>query len=351
MKPRKDKPRARALVISLVLSIAIISMAVWLVDSLSTAMLFQKLLLPLGRLIIFICIGLLVGQLIEASGWTEHLAVVAGPLFRFANLGKQCSAAFTVSFFSGVASNAMLLDFYKDDKISRKQLYLTNYINQLAVFFLHLPTTFFMVIPLTRWAGGLYFLLTFLAMVLRTALFVLYGHFMLPKSEQGVASAPATSQDATGRKRSGFWQAVAERLPGRALSVAIYVVPIYTLIFVINSLGWFELTRDWLARYVVTRILPMESLSVVILSFAAEFTSGFAAAGALMDAGVLSVKQTVLALLIGNIIAFPLRALRHQLPRYMGIFSPKMGSQILILGQVFRVASLIVVGMIYYVFF
>ena len=87
---------------------------------------------------------------------------------------------------------------------------------------------------------------------------------------------------------------------------------------------------------------------MVVLSFAAEFTSGFAAAGALMDAGVLTVKQTVMALLIGNIVAFPIRALRHQLPRYMGIFSPRMGLQILLLGQGFRILSLIIVGVIYF---
>jgi len=53
-------------------------------------------------------------------------------------------------------------------------------------------------------------------------------------------------------------------------------------------------------------------------------------------------------LLIGNIIAFPIRALRHQLPRYIGIFSPKMGLQLLLMGQGFRVVSIILVGIVYY---
>jgi hypothetical protein len=53
-------------------------------------------------------------------------------------------------------------------------------------------------------------------------------------------------------------------------------------------------------------------------------------------------------LLIGNILAFPVRALRHQLPRYIGIFSPKMGTQLLLLGQGFRVSSIVLVGLIYY---
>jgi hypothetical protein len=92
----------------------------------------------------------------------------------------------------------------------------------------------------------------------------------------------------------------------------------------------------------------MESLSVVALSFVAEFTSGFAAAGALMEAGVLTVKQTVIALLMGNVLAFPVRALRHQLPQYVGIFAPRMGTEILLLGQAFRVVSLVLVGWVYY---
>jgi hypothetical protein len=86
----------------------------------------------------------------------------------------------------------------------------------------------------------------------------------------------------------------------------------------------------------------------VILSFTAEFTSGFAAAGALLDAGILTIKQTAVALLIGNIIAFPIRALRHQLPHYIGIYSPKMGIQLLAMGQGLRIVSLFIVGTVYY---
>ena len=41
----------------------------------------------------------------------------------------------------------------------------------------------------------------------------------------------------------------------------------------------------------------------------------------------------MLALLIGNIAATPVRALRHQMPHYMGIYSPKLGTKLLAIGQ------------------
>ena len=347
-RPKNDNAPKTSLFVSLGISLITILGALMLIKELDTAQLVSRLLWPLSRLMVFIAIGLLAGQIIEISGWIKHMAVLARPLFRFGHLGDHCSAAFTTAFFSGVSANAMLLDFFKEGHITRRQLFLSNFINQLPAFFLHLPTTFFIVIPLTGWAGALYFLVTFLAVVLRTILFLVYGRLMLPLPAIDDSGA---AENTPARKKNTFsdiWNRVKSRLPRRIARIAVYVVPIYTLVFVLNAMGLFVKLRETLAGYVVTSFMPMESLSVIILSFAAEFTSGFAAAGALLEAGVLTIKQTVMALLIGNILAFPVRALRHQLPRYIGIFSPKMGTQLLLMGQGFRVTSIMVMGIIYY---
>ena len=309
----------------------------------------KKLLIPLIRLMFFITVGLAAGQIIEITGLTEKFAVVARPFFNFSNLGNRCSAAFTTAFISGAAANAMLLDFFQEKKISKMQLFLTNYVNQLPAFFLHLPTTFFIVIPLTGFAGVLYFVLTFVAVLLRCVCFLLFGYFN-PWSNKNV-EVKESEQIKTGgaKKRKGVIESIKTKLPGRVINIAIFVLPIYTLVFVLNANGFFEYLNKALSSSITITFMPVESLSVVMLSFASEFTSGFAAAGALMDAGILTTKQTVIALLLGNITAFPIRALRHQLPRYMGIFSPKMGLQLLLSGQLFRISSIIIVGLIYYI--
>jgi hypothetical protein len=348
MASRTDKPVFRSLTLSLTISGLILLCAFLLIPDLNIRQILSRLLWPLARLMLFITIGLIIGQIIEATGWTKTLAALARPLFRFGRLGDHCGVAFTAAFFSGVAANAMLLNSYQDGKITRKQLFLSNFINQLPAFFLHLPTTFFIVIPLTGWAGGIYFLITFAAVILRTVLFLVYGHFGLSPAaiEDGQAESGESSRKE--KKFRDAWQRIKSRLPRRLAGVAVYVVPIYILVYILNAMGMFQLLRETLSGFVVTAFMPMESLSVIILSFAAEFTSGFAAAGALLEAGVLTIKQTVMALLIGNILAFPVRALRHQLPRYIGIYSPKMGSQILLLGQGFRIISIMVVGVLYY---
>jgi hypothetical protein len=328
------------------LSVLMLALGLGVMDAVTAPMALNRLLLPLLRLLVFITIGLVAGQIIEAAGWTVKLGSLGAPMFRFARLGPQCSAAFSTAFISGAAANAMLYDFWKDGRINRHQLILTNLANQLPAFFLHLPTTVFIVLPLTGRAGGLYFLLTFVAALFRLSLVLVWGRWRLAEGAYKMAMPDHPRQRI--KKKTALRDIIRQKLPRRLKHVATFVVPIYIAVFLVNSAGLFEWARLWFARWVVTSVVPVEALSLVALSFAAEFTSGFAAAGALLQEGVLTVKQAVLALLIGNIVAFPIRALRHQLPRLMGIFAPKLGLQILLLGQGFRISSLVLVGALYY---
>jgi hypothetical protein len=348
MTHQEIKSDLKPLLVSFFISAVVLLAGFFLIEDLNAARVVSRLLWPLTRLMLFISMGLIAGQIIEATGWTNTLAVLARPLFRFSNLGNPCSAAFTVAFLSGVSANAMLLDFYREGKIKRGQLFVSNLMNQLPAFFLHLPTTFFIVIPLTGWAGALYFLLTFAAVMLRTICLALYGHFRLLKNDAAADEKIKSNMAANIKKAGSIWRGIKKKFPRRIKRIIMYVVPIYILIFILNDIGLFKMARQWLSGYMVTTFIPMEALSVVILGFAAEFTSGFAAAGALLDAGILTVKQTALALLIGNIIAFPLRALRHQLPHYIGIYAPKMGIQLLAMGQGLRIVSIMLVGVVYY---
>lgn len=340
---------ATALWIALAVSAALLAAGIFSNPGMDAQLLGRRLVLPLARLLFFIAVGLLAGQVIEASGWTEKLGRIGRPLFRFARLGPRCSAAFTTAFFSGAAANGMLYNFWQEGIINRRQLFLTNLANQLPAYFLHLPTTVFIVLPLTGMAGAIYFLLTFLAALLRFGLIVLFGHLRsaIDPAELGGTLKPARRTPGW----SAVWETVRQKLPRRIMNVATYVVPIYVAVFLLHSAGAFEWTRQWMARWVTSAFIPIEALSLVVLSFAAEFTSGFAAAGALLKEGVLTTQQGVLALIIGNVVAFPIRALRHQLPHLLGIFTPKTGLQLLLMGQGFRIVSLLLVAGIYYSLF
>ncbi len=352
MNHKKKKNHGLTLFAGLLITGVVLAAGLAWVEGITAAQLPGRLVFPLCRILAFVCIGLVVAQAIDDTSWTRKMGALAAPVFRFANLEPRCSAAFTVAFFSGVSANAMLLGFYQEKQITRRQLFLTNFINQFPAYFLHLPMTFFIVVPLTRTAGLLYFLLTFLATCVRTFLFVLFGRFFVDGPPQDTVAGDevlAGETQGMSKKRKPLMLALKEKLPARFARVMAFVVPVYTVVYVLTAAGTFDAVERFMTRFAVQQFVPVQSLSVVVLSFTSEFAAGFAAAGALMDAGTITVKQTVIALLLGNIIAFPIRAIRHQLPRYMGIFSPGMGLSMLLMGQGFRIASLIFVGLVYWV--
>jgi hypothetical protein len=75
----------------------------------------------------------------------------------------------------------MLWTFYQEGKLSREEMTLTYLFNGgLPVYLLHLPTTFFIILPLTREAGLIYLGLTGLAALLRSAALLLLARWRLP---------------------------------------------------------------------------------------------------------------------------------------------------------------------------
>ena len=142
----KKQINYKRLGLSVLFTLFVLGISNFYFDTLTLGSGIKRLGLPLVRLMGFITLGLLAGQIIEAKGWTRQVAVLARPLFKYSKMGNHCSAAFTMAFISGAAANAMLLEFYEDKKISKLQLFLANYINQFPAFFLHLPT-----LPPVRW--------------------------------------------------------------------------------------------------------------------------------------------------------------------------------------------------------
>ncbi|MCL4503402.1 MAG: nucleoside recognition domain-containing protein [Deltaproteobacteria bacterium] len=311
---------------------------------LSARKVYHQMAWPLVRLLIYMGIGLLLGQAIESLGWAAKLGSWAAPLLRWGHLHKESGASFTAAFFSGIMANTMLVTLYQEGRISRRELTITYLFNNgLPVYLLHLPTTFFIILPLTRQAGLIYLGLTLAAALLRSAALLVYSRWRLPADTRDESKVVATAP----RKKEGLVQEIWQKFHRRFTRVIFFTLPIYFLIFVLNDMGFFKWLRDAAAAHVSLGFLPMEAASVVIFSVATEFTSGIAAAGAFLQAGALTVPQTVMALVLGNVVATPVRALRHQLPANVGIFSPKLGTELLLWSQGLRLLSLLLVAVPY----
>lgn len=340
---RKSKSPIKALIIAALCSLT--ALAVILSNDptlLSWDKAWPGLIRPLLRMLGFLGIGLIVGITVEGMGWAPLLATLVRPVMRFGNLKDESGAAFTTAFFSGTAANTMLMTFWKEDKISLQEMKLSYLINTgLPVFLLHLPTTFFIIVPMTRTAGIIYLSLNGAAALLRTLLLLIWTRITL------APQAKTTQIEESRANRTTSAVKIIRAFKKRFIRICTITAPVYFLIYALNQAGMFEYLRTAAAGWVTSAYLPVEAVSVVVFAVAAEFTTGIAAAGALLDGGALTTSQLVLALVLGTIVATPIRALRHQLPSQTGVFSFKIGFPMLLTSQVLRISSLILVTVLY----
>lgn len=313
--------------------------------------LWPSLIWPLIRLICFISIGLLVANFIESLNWTSKIATLARPLIRFGNLSETAGASFSMALFSGVSANTMLSEAYEKKTILKKELILSNLFNSLPTYFLHLPTVFFLTAPLIKGAAIIYVGLTFGAAIFRTVSIVILSRFMLPAVDRNKPTAPDPDKaDTKGIDWRGAFKKSWKRFKKRIRKIIRFTVPIYILIFLMHRVGIFDVLEKGMADYL--SFLPWltpQSMGIITLHIAAEFTAGLAVAGALLQEGSMDYREVVLALLVGNVLSSPVRAIRHQFPYYAGIFQPKMAAELIVYNQIFRVGSLILMGSIYFV--
>jgi hypothetical protein len=315
-------------------------------DALTLATLWHGLAVPLSRLLLSLGIGLFIGTLIEALQWTRGVARIAQPMVRLGRLKDVAGASFSLAFFSGAAANTMLAEAFDKGQITRREVLLSNLFNSLPTYFLHLPTLFFIAAPFIGPAAALYVSLTVLAALLRTLAIVLLGRLTLPPLPEGCVACllPETERfDWRGALRK-TWARVKKRLP----RMVWYTIPIYVAFFFLKRWGAFDAMETWMAENVAfLSWLPPQAMGIIGFHLAAETTAGYAAAGALVQTGSLTLKQLVLALLVGNILSSPVRAVRHQFPYYAGIFKPGLALNLIVTNQLLRAASIALVTLGY----
>ncbi|MFA7346169.1 MAG: hypothetical protein WCZ86_00280 [Desulfurivibrionaceae bacterium] len=309
--------------------------------------LWAHLLWPLAKILFWMSVGLIVANFIEALNWTHRLASLTHPLVRLGRLSPTSGASFSMAFFSGVTANTMLAEAYDKGQLSKRELVLANLFNGLPRFFLHLPTVFFLTAPLIKMAALLYLALTFSAAVLQTVLVVIGGRLLLSPLQAAHAEIAGLI-----REKTGWRQALdksIKRFRKRIKGLLYFTVPVYILFYFLGKHGvfvWLEqlfATKAWFLAW-----LQPQSLGIVMAHVTVEFSAGLAAAGALLADNSLSYKEVVLALLVGNILSTPIRAVRHQFPYYVGIFSPRLALELVGVSQVLRMGSVVAVGLVYY---
>ena len=128
-----------------------------------------------------------------------------------------------------------------------------------------------------------------------------------------------------------------------------FTVPVYIIMYLLQRYGLFTAAEEWLAMHMEwLAFLKPQAMGIIVLHLAAELGAALGAAGSVLQTGGLEARDVVLALMVGNILSTPMRAIRHQLPAYAGFYRPALALRLILANQGLRAVSMAVITLLYW---
>lgn len=163
----------------------------------------------------------------------------------------------------------------------------------------------------------------------RTGITLIVGRLLLPPKQH-----IKFKKDIKKKKPSEAFRAAlsASWIPLRMVVVTMAVTAI--VVFQLIDMGFFDAISAYLKDISALQYLPSESLPVIAAWFASNIAA-YTIAGSLLNEGILSSKEIVIALLVGRVLSSITR-LRFTIPYYTGIFSPALGIKIMMISTLMQ---------------
>jgi len=280
------------------------------------------------KIVPIIAIGIFVTSFAVNIGLMRKLDRLIKPLSSKANISAVSALSVVTCTFSTTAGYSMLVDGLNEKIVSERELIATTVISSFPSILSHLFTFFIpVVIPiLGLTTGSIYVCLVGLAAFLKSCFGIFLARQWLKRSPStpqlpGLDPAPAPVDDknkALNKSAKSTYKLLKRIVP--TILITLFLVSVGL------ELNLFESFSAILEP--VTGILRLES-EVALIS-ATEIVNSYAGiilAGSLLNEGLISTKGVLIALLLGTVVSFSARFVKHSLPLHVSLFGPKLGGK------------------------
>jgi hypothetical protein len=186
--------------------------------------------------------------------------------------------------------------------------------------------------------GGLHVILNLFSSFLQMVGAILYTRLFLRKESRVRAVVPEERNEPTSIQMN--WKVVRTGIQ-RALPDLKRIVPVTAAAIILFSLliatGALEVLRTVFDPALALVGLPGESSTALMAQFLRAY-AGYAIVASLLGAGILTLKQALLTLILGSMLVITLIYMRYTLPLNLSLFG-RFGMRITILSYVASMAA------------
>ncbi len=280
--------------------------------------------------------GIILIELLIELGWVQRLGFVTAPFMRFGHLREEVGVSFLVSFGSPTAGNSMVAELNKKGLIDNKETLIASLVTSFPSTFIFVRDLTPLLVVLLGFTGLIYLGIVVGIGLLRTAISLVLGRILLPHKKIAVIEHDAKKKKFGSALKNAI---LSSQAPLRGIIPMMIAAAI--IVFQLIDIGFFDMLSAYLKDLPVLRSLPAEALPVIAAWFASN-VGAYTIAGKLLADGIMTSKEVVITLLMGRVLSSIIR-LRFTIPYYTGIFSPKLGTQIMLFATLMQEGLTIIV--------
>ncbi|MCX9087687.1 MAG: nucleoside recognition protein, partial [Candidatus Methanoperedens sp.] len=280
--------------------------------------------------------GIILMELLIEMGWVQKLGFITAPFMRFGHLREEVGVSFFVSFGSPTAGNSMVAELNKKGLIDDKETLVASLVTSFPATFIFVRDLTPVLVILLGTTGIIYLGIVVGVGLLRTAISLALGRFLLPPKKTAIIQ-----QDIKTKKFKDALQSaiLSSWVPLRKIIPTMIIAAI--IVFQLIDIGFFDMLSAYLKDLPVLKSLPVQALPIIAAWFASNI-GAYTIAGKLLADGIMTSKEIVITLLLGRVLSSMVR-LRFTIPYYTGIFSPKLGMQIMLIATLMQEGLTIIV--------
>lgn len=286
----------------------------------------------IARIVPVIATGIFLTSFAINIGLMKKFDRLIKPLSSKANISTISALSVVTCMFSTTAGYSMLVDGLNEKIVSKREVIATTVISSFPTILSHLFTFFVpVVIPiLSLITGSIYVCLVGFAAFLKSCFGIILARLWLKDANTSPSKPMLSSNLDPARAPIMDNKRALNKSAGSTYKMLKRIVPtMFITLFLVSvamELNLFESFSVILEP--VTGILGLKS-EVALIS-ATEIVNSYAGiilAGSLLSEGLISTKGVLIALLLGTVVSFSTRFVKHSLPLHVSLFGPKLGGK------------------------
>ena len=255
------------------------------------------------------------------TGVMKKLSNLLSPILRKLRINPLSISSILTCFFSPTVGYSILAEGLKENKINEKEVIGTSLANSFPSVLSHTFTFFIpVVVPILGWTGILYVLIRLGVALTKTIIGFVY--LSIISKDYSFEVPDINKLDKKENAKKSFKSTL--RFARRLIPILFFMM---TLVIYLSKVGFF----DYVERFVkpITNLLNLNpNVGILALTEIMNVQAAIVMAGGFLNEGILSSKEVLIGLIIGNVLTFSTRYVKHSLPLHVSLFGAKLGTKI-----------------------